>query len=102
VDRPVTACPALQLPPKPTQPDEAPLLSIVLVHHDRPKLLKQAIAAIEAQTCQNFEVVLVDDGSREPEAQELLADLAWRWWQDRGWKVLREPNRYQPFLLGHY
>ena len=73
---------------------ETPLVSVVLVHYNRPHLLKLAIASLEAQTYKNFEVVLVDDGSTDPEAIALLDDLSWKWWEEKGWKVIREPNRY--------
>ena len=75
-------------------PGRTPLVSVVLVHHDRPELLKQAIASLEAQTFTDFEVILVDDGSTEPASIEFLNDLSWQWWEKKGWKVLREPNRY--------
>jgi len=73
---------------------ETPLVTVVLVHHDRPELLKQAIQSIEAQTFQNFEVILVDDGSKNQESLNYLNEIAWIWWEKKGWKVLREPNRY--------
>lgn len=72
----------------------SPLVTIVMTHYNRHKLLQQAIASIEAQTFKDFEVILVDDGSTDPEAVKFLSDLGWRWWQERAWKVLREPNRY--------
>lgn len=70
------------------------LLSIVITHHNRHRLLQQAIESIERQTYGNFEVILVDDGSTDPEALNYLSELAWKWWTERAWKVLREPNRY--------
>ncbi|KAJ3088543.1 hypothetical protein HK102_008515 [Quaeritorhiza haematococci] len=71
-----------------------PLVSVVLVHHNRVKLLEQAIESIEQQTYTNLEVVLVDDGSTDPEALDFITELSWKWWETKGWKVLREPNRY--------
>lgn len=73
---------------------DLPLVSIILVHHNRPELLKQAIASLEKQTYTNFEVVLVDDGSTDAAAIAYVDELSWKWWEEKGWKVIREPNRY--------
>ncbi|KAJ3093166.1 hypothetical protein HK102_006082 [Quaeritorhiza haematococci] len=74
--------------------DDLPMVSVVIVHHNRHRLLQQAIESIEAQTYKNFEVIVVDDGSTDPEAIQYLNDLSWTWWEEKGWKVIREPNRY--------
>ena len=74
--------------------EEQPLVSIVLVHHNRPHLLKFAVESIEAQTYKNLEVILVDDGSTDPESVAYLNELAWTWWESKGWRVLRKSNRY--------
>ncbi|KAJ3414845.1 hypothetical protein HDV05_006002 [Chytridiales sp. JEL 0842] len=71
-----------------------PLVSIVVVHHNRHKLLKQTLESIEAQTYKNIEVILVDDGSTDAESIKYLDELSWTWWQEKGWKVIRESNRY--------
>jgi O-antigen biosynthesis protein len=76
------------------QAKELPLVTVVLVHHNRHKLLKQAIDSLYAQTYKNLEVILVDDGSTDPTSLDYLNEIAWKWWEERGWKVLREPNRY--------
>ncbi|KAI8621850.1 hypothetical protein BC830DRAFT_78739 [Chytriomyces sp. MP71] len=73
---------------------EKPLVSVVLVHHNRHQLLKQAIASLNAQTYQNFEVILVDDGSTDANSLSYLRELSWKWWETKGWKVLFESNRY--------
>ncbi|KAJ3213389.1 hypothetical protein HDU67_002921 [Dinochytrium kinnereticum] len=74
--------------------EEKPLVSVVIVHHNRPKFLQQTIESINAQTYKNIEVVLVDDGSTDPEAIKYLDEISWKWWEEKGWKILREPNRY--------
>ena len=75
---------------------DLPLVSIVIVHHDRVSFLKQALKSIEAQTYpeDRLEVILVDDGSTDPEAVQFINDLAWQWWETKGWKVVREPQRW--------
>lgn len=72
---------------------EAPLVSVCLVHHNRPYLLGQAIRSLENQDYPKLEVILVDDGSTHPMAARVL-DLWEPRFQQRGWRILREPNRY--------
>ncbi|KAJ3237422.1 hypothetical protein HDU81_009520 [Chytriomyces hyalinus] len=76
------------------QLSEKPLVSVVIVHHNRHQLLKQAIASLEAQTYKNFEVILVDDGSTDAASLAYVRELSWTWWETKGWKVLFESNRY--------
>jgi GT2 family glycosyltransferase len=45
-----------------------PLVSVVVPTRDRPEQLRACLAALEAQSATSFEVVVVDDGSREPSA----------------------------------
>lgn len=50
----------------------APLVSVVIPTHNRPGLLREALASVAAQTCTDWEVVVVDDGSTPPiDAAEL-------------------------------
>jgi hypothetical protein len=48
------------------RPDRAPLLTVVVPTRDRPHLLPQAVEGALAQTVDDLEVVVVDDGSVEP------------------------------------
>ena len=71
-----------------------PLVSICMSHWNRPAYLGQALASIEAQDYPNFEVVLVDDGSTDPEAQKLVTSLEAQF-AKKGWQLLRNAeNRY--------
>lgn len=71
----------------------SPLVSIVMAHRNRPLYLKQAIAAIEAQTYDRLELVLVDDGSDMDDARRLLDTLE-PTFRQRGWKILRRPHKH--------
>src|SRR5262249_49772415 len=72
---------------------DSPLVSVCLVHHDRPHHLKQALASLRAQDYPSIQVVLVDDGSTQPEAVAALEKLAPEF-RRRGWSIVRQPNRY--------
>jgi glycosyltransferase involved in cell wall biosynthesis len=54
---------------------DAPLVSVCLTHFDRPLHLKRALARLEAQTYPNFEIVIVDDGSRQKASLAALDEI---------------------------
>jgi len=45
--------------------NEKPLLSVIIPTHNRAKMLKRAIGSVLAQTWQDFEVIVVSDGSTD-------------------------------------
>jgi len=73
--------------------EHRPLVSICVIHRNRPAFLEQALRSVEEQTYDNFEVILVDDGSTDSEALAALDRLEQRFLA-RGWRVLRQPNRF--------
>ena len=72
---------------------EQPFVSVCLIHHDRHRLLQQAITSLKNQSYKNFEVILVDDGSTKKESQQYL-DLIEHDFSDRNWKIIRSSNNY--------
>jgi glycosyltransferase involved in cell wall biosynthesis len=70
-----------------------PLVSVCIPHHDRPRYLTQALHSLEQQIFRDFEVIVVDDGSRTAEAKQYLDGLAADF-AARGWTLVRQPNRY--------
>ena len=70
-----------------------PPVTVCLVHHERPALIRMAAESVLAQDYPNLDAVLVDDGSESPAALAALdaveADFA-----ARGWRVIRQENRY--------
>lgn len=52
-----------------------PLVSVVITHFNRPLMLKNLLATLEHQSYQNFEVVVVDDGSTNADAAAFIANL---------------------------
>jgi glycosyltransferase involved in cell wall biosynthesis len=47
-------------------PTDAPLFSVIIPTFGRPRWLTEAIDSVLSQTVQDFEVIVVDDGSSEP------------------------------------
>lgn len=70
-----------------------PMITVCLVHYDRPIFLSQALDSLRGQTYPNFEVVLVDDGSPSEAAREFLDALEPEF-ELRGWTIIRQSNRY--------
>ena len=68
--------------------NDAPLVSVIIPVHNGTTVLSDALTSVRQQTYQNFEVIIVDDGSNDSShalAQE-FAD------KDCRIKVLRQPN----------
>lgn len=86
--------------PRPPQPTEArnvtqnpPLVSVCIPHHNRHVFLRQALESIRNQDYPNVEVIVVDDGSTDPESLRALDDLETQF-APRGWRLVRQENRY--------
>jgi GT2 family glycosyltransferase/tetratricopeptide (TPR) repeat protein len=77
----------------PSEPARTPLVSVCLVHFNRPEYLAQSLASLRAQDYGPFEVVLVDDGSTRPEALAYLKSLEPEF-NARKWQIVRQPNSY--------
>ncbi|MCJ2011958.1 glycosyltransferase [Methylobacterium sp. J-076] len=71
----------------------SPLVSVCLVHFERPALLKKTLDGLAAQTYKNFEIILVDNDSRTPEAVEFLSKVKDRY-SDLQIRVERLPDLY--------
>jgi glycosyltransferase involved in cell wall biosynthesis len=70
-----------------------PLVTVCMATHDRPAFLAQALDSIRRQTYENFEVVLVDDGSQTDIAKIELDSLVDEF-RARGWTLLRRPRMF--------
>lgn len=81
------------------KPIEQPLISICLVHHNRPQLLRRALDAIAKQTYPNIEVVLVDDGSNSASLRQL--DTIEQDFINLNLRVLRTANFYLGAARNH-
>ena len=75
------------------KPSSYPLVSVCLATFNRPSLLAQALESLRCQDYPNFEVLLVDDGSDEPDALVFLDQLEPEF-KAKGWRIIRQENNY--------
>ena len=74
----------------------APRVSVVATCFDLGRTLGEALDSVDAQTFRDFELIVVDDGSRDPETLAALAAIP----PSRA-AVLRTPNRGLPAARNH-
>ncbi|MGC3974330.1 MAG: glycosyltransferase family 2 protein [Nitrospira sp.] len=84
------AMPSLPLG-SPSEPQ--PRVSVCITHFSRPHKLRMALQSLRQQTYRNFDVIVVDDGSPDPEVQKELAMIRDEI-QPLGWRILFQENRY--------
>lgn len=72
---------------------DRPAVTVVVTHRNRPRHLAQALDGLRRQTFDDFEVVLVDDGSDGAEALAALDGLEPEF-ASRGWRIIRQANEY--------
>ena len=87
-------------------PDARPLVSILISTYNRAHLLHDTIHSVQAQTVQDFEVVIVDDGSTDDTADVVAAlqleDPRIRYFHQENQGVAAARNRGVDESLGHY
>lgn len=70
-----------------------PQIAVCIPHHNRTRLLRQALDSVVAQSYQPVEVIVVDDGSDDPAEIAALAEIE-AWLTARGWRLVRQANAY--------
>jgi GT2 family glycosyltransferase/glycosyltransferase involved in cell wall biosynthesis len=71
----------------------APSVTVVVTHYERPKLLDQNLRALSLQSDVDFELIIVDDGSKTESAVEFLETINSRYARMRP-QIIRQENRY--------
>src|SRR5262245_8864525 len=54
-----------------------PLFSVIIPTHDRLELLKRTVQSIKQQSFRDYEIVVVDDGSRDGTSDWLRENQSW-------------------------
>jgi glycosyltransferase involved in cell wall biosynthesis/GT2 family glycosyltransferase len=72
---------------------DSPDTTVVITHFERPHLVEQNLRALAMQSDRNFDVVLVDDGSKSADALAFL-DRASRGIAGLPIRVVRQTNKY--------
>lgn len=49
-----------------------PKVSVIIPTYDRPQFLREAILSVRSQTYQNIEILVIDDGSTDPEVEAVV------------------------------
>jgi GT2 family glycosyltransferase/glycosyltransferase involved in cell wall biosynthesis len=70
-----------------------PRITLCITHYNRAEMLARTFAGVQAQTYQNFEVIVVDDGSTDPAAVELISSVE-RGEVFDGARVLHQKNQF--------
>jgi len=70
-----------------------PLVSVCIVHKDRPELLRQALQSVFLQTYSNIEIILIDDDSILESSFQFLDQPA-ETFSRKGWLIKLQANSY--------
>ena len=66
----------------------APRITVVIPCYNLGQYLDEAVGSDQAQTCRDWEIVVVDNGSTDPATRARLDAAHWP-----GTRILREPHR---------
>jgi glycosyltransferase involved in cell wall biosynthesis/predicted HAD superfamily hydrolase len=80
-------------PPLHASRTDGPKVSVCLTHYCRPQKLRRALASLKRQHYGNLEVIVVDDGSPDPDVQRELVKIRQEI-EPLGWRLLVQENRY--------
>jgi glycosyltransferase involved in cell wall biosynthesis len=72
---------------RPDRPGGPVDLSVVIPCYDQGELLVEAVASAERSAPERYELIIVNDGSRQPRTLEVLGVL-----RDAGYRVIDQPN----------
>lgn len=78
---------------EPQFPDDGPSVTIVIPTKDKPELLRPCIESLKRTTYRNFDILIVDNESSDPDALRYMAEC--------GAKVLRVTSPKEGFSFAH-
>lgn len=73
------------------QPWSGPLVSVIVTCYNYGSFLDSVLSCLAAQTCRNFEIILIDDGSTDAETRARVAELKKQ--QQPDFTVMQQPNQ---------
>ncbi|MFS0710746.1 glycosyltransferase [Brevundimonas phoenicis] len=73
-------------------PDEGPLVTIIIPTFNKAELLRDCLASLTRVTYRNHDILVIDNGSDEPETLSYLQSIA-----EEGIRVVRIPQRAEGF-----
>ena len=73
------------------RPWSGPLVSVIVTCYNYGAYLDQVLGCLEVQSWQNFEIILIDDGSSDPETVARIDKL--KKLQSPKFKVMQQPNQ---------
>lgn len=73
------------------QPWSGPLVSVIVTCYNYGAYLKPVLSCLEVQSWQNFEIILIDDGSTDPETVAQVEELKKN--ESANFKVMQQPNQ---------
>jgi len=75
--------------PAPEPHADPPLVTVGIAHHNLGRYLPETLASLAAQTYPNLEVIVIDDGSTDPDSVAAFAQMETRYPR---YRFLRQPN----------
>ena len=70
---------------------ESPSVTICIVHHEQPSLVRMTVESVLVQDYSQFDVILINNGSESPEAKEIVEEIEASF-QKRNWRVIQQEN----------
>lgn len=62
----------------PSWPENIPFISIIIPCYNHGKYVREAVESIYKQTWQNFEIIIVNDGSTDEDTNQVLRNIAYQ------------------------
>jgi O-antigen biosynthesis protein len=68
-------------------------VDVCITYYNKQRYFSQLCESLELQTCRDFHVIAIDDGSSQAEAREVFASMAEKY-RSAGWTFLHQSNSY--------